>query len=97
MDFELPLVDLFSNALTGFFILQDGKFKLVNRTFMEFTGYKETDLLGKHSLSIVFKDDREAVRERTKTGMARAGAAGKHVGRPKGVENKKHKWKSIIP
>jgi diguanylate cyclase (GGDEF)-like protein/PAS domain S-box-containing protein len=51
-------------AGTGIYIVQDGKFQYVNSLFQEMTGYSELELLGQYSLSLVYPDDRETVREK---------------------------------
>ncbi len=49
----------------GVYILQEGKFVYTNPQFQKFTGYSESELAGKNSLSLVFPEDREKVRENT--------------------------------
>jgi two-component system, NarL family, sensor histidine kinase UhpB len=59
---ELAFIDLFSNSLTGLFILHRGLFRLVNHRFVEYTGYSEAELVGQSSLLIVVPEDRDMVR-----------------------------------
>jgi diguanylate cyclase (GGDEF)-like protein/PAS domain S-box-containing protein len=51
-------------AGTGIYIVQNGKFRYVNPLFVQLTGYPESELLGKDSLSLVHPEDREAVRKK---------------------------------
>jgi len=55
--------NLFSNSLTGVYIVQHGRFMLVNRKFLSITGYAEETLIGEHSLGIVLPEDRKMVRQ----------------------------------
>ena len=59
------LYEAMANVMqAGVFIVQDGKFVLVNPSFQESTGYTEDELLGMTSLSLVHPEDREMVREK---------------------------------
>ena len=46
----------------GVYIVQDRKFVFVNPQFLEYTGYREEDLLGTDPLEIVHPEDRDSVR-----------------------------------
>ena len=54
---------LFTNSPIGVYIVQDGKFKMVNPQFLKITGYSEDELVDRESLSLVVPEDREKVRE----------------------------------
>ena len=54
---------LFNKSPVGLFIIQDRKFQLVNPRFLELTGYKEDEFLGKDSLAFILPEDRNMVRE----------------------------------
>ncbi len=47
----------------GIYIVQEGKFQLVNRRFEEILGYSQWELVGTDSLNYVHPEDRAAVRE----------------------------------
>jgi PAS domain S-box-containing protein len=63
MQVDIPFVNLFNNSLTGMFILVEGQFCYVSPRFISITGYEESDLLNRSSLSIVFPEDREAMHQ----------------------------------
>ncbi len=50
------------DAPIGVFIIQNGKFRLVNPEFQKVTGYSEDELLGRDSFSFVAPEHREMVR-----------------------------------
>ena len=54
---------LMINSPTGIYIIQDGRFKFVNNKFKEYTGFSDEELLDRDSLSLVFPEDRERVRQ----------------------------------
>jgi two-component system cell cycle sensor histidine kinase/response regulator CckA len=56
---------LFDRSPVGLFIIQDRKFQLINPQFLELTGYKEDEFLGKDSLAFILPEDRNIVRENT--------------------------------
>lgn len=56
---------LFDRSPVGLFIIQDRKFKLINPQFLQLTGYKEDEFLGKDSLAFILPEDRNIVRENT--------------------------------
>ena len=56
---------LFNRSPVGLFIIQDRKFQLINPQFLELTGYKEDEFLGKDSLAFILPEDRNKVRENT--------------------------------
>jgi two-component system, cell cycle sensor histidine kinase and response regulator CckA len=53
---------LVNHAPMGIYIVQDGKFKMVNPGFVEISGYSEEELIGRSSMSMVASDYREEVR-----------------------------------
>lgn len=55
--------DLFINAQVGLYILQGGRFQMINRQLALMTGYEEKDLLGMRSLELVHPEYREAVKK----------------------------------
>ena len=55
---------LFINSPNAIFVVQDGKFKLVNPQFEEETGYTKKELLNKDSLELVHPEDKKMVREK---------------------------------
>lgn len=56
---------LFDRSPVGLFIIQDRKFKLINPQFLQLTGYKEDEFLGKDSLAFILPEDRNMVMENT--------------------------------
>jgi len=54
---------LFNSSTIGIYIIQDGKFQLVNPQFQKATGYSEDELLGIDSLMLVHPEDRDIVRK----------------------------------
>lgn len=54
---------VFNSAPVGMFIVQDGRFQVVNPQFQSDTGYDEEDLIGMDSLGLVLPEDRDQVRE----------------------------------
>jgi two-component system cell cycle sensor histidine kinase/response regulator CckA len=56
---------LFDRSPVGLFIIQDRNFQLINPQFLELTGYKEDEFLGKDSLAFILPEDRYIVRENT--------------------------------
>ncbi|MBE9541343.1 MAG: PAS domain S-box protein, partial [Proteobacteria bacterium] len=56
---------LFDRSPVGLFIIQDRKFKLINPQFLQLTGYKEDEFLGKDSLAFILSEDRNMVMENT--------------------------------
>lgn len=54
---------LFLSAPIGIFLIQDGKFKMVNPGFVQITKYEEGDLLGQGSLSLLPEEDRQPLRD----------------------------------
>jgi PAS domain S-box-containing protein len=63
-DLEAELFkNIFDGSPIGMYIVQDGKFRFVNPQFQEITGYREDELLGMKSLSIVHHEDRDRVRQ----------------------------------
>jgi PAS domain S-box-containing protein len=53
---------LFMSCPSGLYIVQDGKFKMVNPKFQKQIGYTEEELLGRESLSFVIPEHRDQVR-----------------------------------
>ncbi|MFC1925862.1 PAS domain S-box protein [Chloroflexota bacterium] len=62
-DREMWLGALADNLAIGVYIVQDGKFQFANSILQELLGYSEEELAGMDSLSIVYPEDREVVRE----------------------------------
>jgi PAS domain S-box-containing protein len=54
---------LVNSAPMGIYIMQDGKFKMVNPGFVKICGYSEEELIGCTSLNLVAPDYREEVRQ----------------------------------
>jgi PAS domain S-box-containing protein/putative nucleotidyltransferase with HDIG domain len=54
---------LFVHSPNAIFIIQDGKFKLVNPQFVKETGFSEEELLDIDSLELVHPEDKEMVRK----------------------------------
>ena len=57
------VTSIFISSPIGIYIVQGGKFRFVNPEFLKIGGFKEEELLGKDSLSIVFPEDRDMVKE----------------------------------
>lgn len=53
---------LFMSCPSGLYIVQDGKFRMVNPKFQNQIGYTEEELLGRESLSFVIPEHRDQVR-----------------------------------
>jgi len=60
---ENLLKNLTPDSTIAIYLLQNGKFQIVNRQFQRLTGYKEDELLGMDLSKLVFPDDRNIVRE----------------------------------
>ena len=56
--------NIFNSSSAGHYILVDERFRLVNPTFEQITGYSADELYGRRSLEIVAEEDREEVRRR---------------------------------
>lgn len=56
------VTSLVQSAGTAVFILEEGKFRYVNKTFEELTGYTDRELSDTRSLDLVHRDDKEMVR-----------------------------------
>ena len=56
---------LSEEAPIGACIMQDGRFRYVNSFFSSTTGYTADDLVGKDSLELVIREDRDMTRENT--------------------------------
>lgn len=54
---------IFNTSPVGMYIAQDGKFRMINPQFQKYIGYTEKELLGIESLSLVFPDDVDRVRQ----------------------------------
>ena len=61
--FKTFLESFFYNSPIGLYIVQEGRFELVNSEFLRSTGYTEKELVGKKSLSVVHPGYRESVRK----------------------------------
>jgi PAS domain S-box-containing protein len=55
---------LFYSSPIGIYIVQNGCFRLVNQQFTRISGYDEDELIGRPSLNLVLKEDRNSVREK---------------------------------
>lgn len=64
IDFEAMARALLESARVGVYVLQDGKFRYVNREFQNLVGYSEDELLGKRSLDLVYPQDKRWVRKK---------------------------------
>ncbi len=53
----------FNSSPIGIYVVQHGRFELVNSRYQEFTGYSEGELMGMNSLDLVASEDREMVRK----------------------------------
>ncbi len=60
---EAKYSTLVEDALTGVYIVQDGKIEFVNETFAEIFGYSRKDLMGMDSLELIYPKDRPMVEE----------------------------------
>jgi PAS domain S-box-containing protein len=58
------LTTLWAKSPVGFFIVENGRFVLVNQSFLECVGYTEAEVLGKDSLMPVHTEDRAMVRRK---------------------------------
>jgi PAS domain S-box-containing protein len=58
------LATLWAKSPVGFFIVENGRFVLVNQSFLDCVGYAEEEVLGKDSLVPVHPDDRAMVRRK---------------------------------
>jgi len=56
---------LTNSSPVGIYVERDGRFQYANPELQEYTGYTEEELLGKRSLDIVYREDREQVRQHT--------------------------------
>jgi diguanylate cyclase (GGDEF)-like protein/PAS domain S-box-containing protein len=63
-DLSLLAKDIIANASVGIYIVQKSKFVYVSELYKKITGYSDKELLGKYSLSYIFPEDREKVRNR---------------------------------
>ena len=54
---------LANSSPVGVYVVQNRKFQFANPQFQKYTGYSEDELLGMDSLSLVYPEDREEVRE----------------------------------
>lgn len=59
---EKLFTDMVKNIEIGLFMLQDGKFVLVNPQFEKSTGYTTEELIGMESILLVHPDDRDIVK-----------------------------------
>lgn len=57
---------IFENALSGIYVVQDGKYIWINPLAAQYTGYTQNELLGKKADSIIHPDDRADVKRRTR-------------------------------
>ncbi len=54
---------IFNTSPVGMYIIQDGKFRMVNPQFQKYTGYSEGELIGMSPMSIVLPEDAAKVRQ----------------------------------
>lgn len=54
---------LFNSSPIGLYIVQDGRFQAVSSEFQQISGYSVEELIDTYSLSLVFPDDRDMVRD----------------------------------
>ena len=54
---------IFTHSPIGIYIVQNGKFVLCNHEFGEITGYHNDELMGMHSINLVFSADKDTVRD----------------------------------
>ena len=54
---------LVNRAPMGIYIIQDGRFKMVNPGFAKITGYPEEELIGRHSMACIVPEYRDEVRQ----------------------------------
>lgn len=59
---EELLRSLFTRSPIGMYIVREGKFQLVNPQFERLSGYRQEELIGRKSLSLVIPEDRGMVR-----------------------------------
>jgi len=65
---------LFHRSPIGTYIIQDGRFKLVNRQLAYILGYEEDELIGRPALGFVLMEDRNAVHDNA-VKMLKAGSS----------------------
>jgi PAS domain S-box-containing protein len=65
---------LFHRSPIGTYIIQDGRFRLVNRQLAYILGYDEDELIGRPALGFVLMEDRNAVRDNA-VKMLKAGSS----------------------
>lgn len=53
---------IFENALSGIYVVQDGKYCSINPLAASYTGYSQKELLGKKAYSIIHPEDRADVK-----------------------------------
>ncbi|MCX5850137.1 MAG: EAL domain-containing protein [Deltaproteobacteria bacterium] len=53
---------IIANAGVGIYVVQHGKFVYVSELYQKITGYKVKELIGKNSLTNIYPDDKEKVR-----------------------------------
>ena len=58
------LTTLWAKAPVGFFIVENGRFVLVNQSFLDCVGYAEAEVLGSDSLLPIHPEDRALVRRK---------------------------------
>ncbi|MCK4241316.1 MAG: PAS domain S-box protein, partial [Candidatus Atribacteria bacterium] len=56
--------ELFNSSPHAIFIMQDGKFKLINPQFTKETGYKEEEVIKSDLFKLIYPKDRKMVREK---------------------------------
>ncbi|OHD71936.1 MAG: hypothetical protein A2W19_02075 [Spirochaetes bacterium RBG_16_49_21] len=63
-DFPLLAQDILSHVGVGIYIVQQGNFIYASPLYQTYSGYSDTEIIGKNPLDYVHPDDREMVREK---------------------------------
>lgn len=87
---EEQLKTIAESSPIGVYVIQDGKFRFVNRKFLRDTGYSENELLGLDGLYLILPEDRGPVRENI-IRMLKGGSSRPFQYRVK-VKNGKPRW-----
>jgi diguanylate cyclase (GGDEF)-like protein/PAS domain S-box-containing protein len=68
-DLALLTKDIIAKAGVGIYIVQHGEFIYASELYEKMTGYTEEDLIGTYSLSNIYPDDRDKVRNKAIQGL----------------------------